>query len=272
MATEFEIIEFKDLSSDQLLQLRAGGINWKVDGSQTDWREIADEGYGVKIVHCAVVRNGSPKFDKINIQMFPGRTGIFVLPMRVRPHDLLAEFCLPRERRILLRDEAGIQGSVFIDNIPQGGNKPGESAKEAAIREAEEEVAEKAIDIIHLGNVGLDIANSEITPPFYLVLMEYGGKKGEQALDEHEDLDAGKWYTWKQIQEKIQRGEIIDSKTLVAFAFAHAVLRPELLGLTPMERVILRLSDSLTGGARFEQTQQESLARYILPQVDKTPT
>lgn len=66
-----------------------------------------DPEYG-SINHVIVVRDGIPRFDKIDIALDPGA---YVLPVRINPEGK-AEFLIPQELRVLLPDETGKRGSV----------------------------------------------------------------------------------------------------------------------------------------------------------------
>ena len=127
-----QIIPVSDLSPEAQDQLD-NNANWKLEpGGSGSWYEIVDSRYG-RVIHVVVVGpNGEVKFDKLNIQWSPA---VFVMPVRINPKGK-AEFLLPEETRILLRDENGRQGAVRIENIPQGLIKvwEDEEHREAALR------------------------------------------------------------------------------------------------------------------------------------------
>jgi ADP-ribose pyrophosphatase YjhB (NUDIX family) len=265
MPREFGIQEFSQLPPEDQARL-AAGANWQVkfaDGTQRgDWTELEDTGYGVSIKHVAVLRNGGPRFDKFDITYLRGG-GVFVLPMHV-PASGIAEFGLVRERRILLQDENGQQGDVFVENIPQGGISPGETLLEAARRETREETGMDPVDLVLTGRTGFDIPNSRELAPIFLALVDPGTVQA-QKLDEHEDIGKTNWYTWRQLQDK----SLIDSKTIISLHFVQQILRPELLQLVQMERA----QSSGLYIPRTELDNQQSLERFIIrdkyPQIRK---
>lgn len=247
---ETSIAPFSDLSPEERLRFK-DDANWMVrfpNGEQRgDWLEVRDDVYRVAIQHI-LVRMGDKTFDKYNLLGW----GAFVLPMRIDPAAYIAEFCIPKERRILLRNNNGIQGDQFVDNIPQGAIDPGESIKHAAIREAMEETGRRICDVLLIGRSAFDVANSESVQEFYLGLVKYDTQDGAQTLEATEDLSE-RWYTWKKLLER----DILDCKTEAILFRAQRFLDPRLLLPEVYGQFILN--------SRFDLTQIESLERYIKP-------
>lgn len=222
MPVEQRVIPFMELPED-IREAQREKANWKANGIDGSWCEVVDPKYGT-ISHVAVVDSeGNFLYDKVNLQWTPGA---FVLPVRINPKKR-AEFLLSREKRILLRDIQNQQGNTFVENILQGLIKVHENElpAQAAIRETVEETGYTPIGLVKLGDVGFDIANSEVLMPFFLALIPYEQKAREQQLDPTEQIDKGTWYTWQEFEAKGS----IDAKTLSAFMLARRVLSPKLL-------------------------------------------
>lgn len=249
--SEIKINPYSNLPPEETLDCR-GSANWMVhfpDGtSRGDWTKIEDQGYRVSIEH-ALVTIGNNTFDKINVLGW----GAFVLPMRVSSRGV-AEFCLNRERRIMLRDDQGVQGGVFTHNIPQGAIKPGESTITASIREAREETGTDLVDILLLGKLGFDIANSESLQDIFLGLVPYSAINLGAQLDETEDIE-WKWYTWQEIGYI----NLIDSKTESALYKASRAIHPQLL--------VPEIAGRFNLVAAQELSPRESFEWYIKPDV-----
>lgn len=247
---EILIVPFSDLSPEEKSRFK-DDANWMVrfpNGERRgDWLEVGDDDYRVSIQHI-LVRMGDKKFDKYNLRGW----GAFVLPMRINPAAYIAEFCIPNERRILLRNNNGIQGDQFVDNIPQGAIDPGESIKRAAIREVIEETGRNIIDILMIGNSAFDVANSEAVQELYLGLVVYNAETQKQTLDDTEDLSV-QWYTWKELLER----DILDCKTEAILFRAQRFLDPRLL--------LPEVYGQFIPDSRFDLTQIESLERYVKP-------
>lgn len=111
--SEQRVIPFIDLPPADRERF-ASKANWMI-GDRGDWDKIVDTRYGT-VEHVTVRGEKGDLFDKVNLQWSPA---VFVVPFRINPKGK-AEFLLPREQRILPRDENGIQGNVSLDNIPQG--------------------------------------------------------------------------------------------------------------------------------------------------------
>lgn len=201
-------------------------INWTITTRNgnviEDWSAVSDPKYGT-VRHVAVIDDErSIAFDKINLEWGPAA---FVVVFRRR--DDRVEFLLPNERRILLKDENGNQGNVFIRNIPQGliRASEGETSHEAALREVKEETGLDPIKLVELGEIYFDAANSSTAMPFFLAeidsnrLQEYA-----QNLDESEEIRVGEddWFTLEDIpQLKLQCAKTLSSLMLATGYFRH---------------------------------------------------
>lgn len=178
--------------------------NWVVktaDGQEIpDWSEVIDPRYG-SIRHVIVkqeTEQGSRFFDKVDLDWSPAA---FVVVFRRNQGRV--EFLLPEERRMLLRDNKGIQGQVSIRNIPQGLVKTwqGETPEQAALRETKEETGLDPIAITGLGNIYFDAANSETAMPFFMAEVPFEGLTYNQSLDETEHIEVSEsdWYALEDI-------------------------------------------------------------------------
>lgn len=251
---QIEVTSFSGLTPEELVGYR-DGANWMVvlpDGTRRgDWLYLEDRRYRVRINHT-LVRWGANTFDKFNLRGW----GAFVLPMRVTP-DKIAEFCIPRERRILLRDEQGVQGGVFTNNIPQGAIKPGESTIQASIRETVEETGREITDILLMGKSAYDIANSEALQDLFLALVPNNQSPGTRNLEATEEIEE-MWHTWRELG----RLNLEDCRTETALYKAARILHPQLW--------IPELAGQFQLDPRLALTQQESLEWYIRPEVYPT--
>jgi ADP-ribose pyrophosphatase YjhB (NUDIX family) len=218
-----KIISFRDLNPQQKKHL-AEGANWKVDGEKGDWNTIIDPRYGI-FQHVVVIdESGEVKYDKVNLRW---TSGVYVATVRINPEGK-AEFLLPSERRILLRNNNGQQGDVFVDGIPQGIIKEwaGELPHKAALRELIEETGYAPTSLVFLGNIALNPANSETEQPFYLAHIPYIQTPEVQILEESETIHTqDRWFTWRDIQGRPWK----DGITVIGLALAQRVLKPELL-------------------------------------------
>lgn len=219
------IVSFRNLNPQQREHL-AERANWKVDGENGNWERVTDPRYGT-IDHVAVVGDNSPKFDKLNILW---TSGVYVVAVRINPDTKKAEFLLPSERRILLRDEDGQQGNVFVDGLPQGIIKEWENEPphKAALRELMEETGYAPNSLVFLGKIAFNPANSESEQPFFLAHVPYIQTPQSQTLEDSEAiLTDARWFTWSDIQ----RRPWIDGITVIGLALAQRVLNPKFLSL-----------------------------------------
>lgn len=251
--SEVNITSFLDLPPEEVAAYR-NKANWMVvfpkGETRGDWLYLEDKFIRIRTHHLKVEWDGK-LFDKRNSQEW----GAFVLPMRVGP-DNIAEFCLPYERRVLLRDENGSQGGVFINNIPQGGIKPGESSREAAIREALEETGRKLTDTLLIGRTNLHVFDSESVQDMFLGLVSEQDSVVAQKLDSTEELEE-KWHTFKELDEI----DLIDGKTEAmlrkVFRVLHpGLLIPELVGPFRLDPRFLDSKESLEWYVKSDKYQQ----------------
>lgn len=185
------VIPFSELNQDQLKRaLRR--VNWILFTGQgkeiRNWARVRDQRYGT-VAHVAIIDEEKDRiFDKIDLEWTPAA---FVVPYRINNNR--HEFFIQTERRVLLKDKNGIQGNVFIRNIPQGlvQTWEGETSYQAARREVMEETGMNPKSLTHLEDVYFDAANSSTTMPFYLAEVEYQENfEYHQNLDEGEDIQA----------------------------------------------------------------------------------
>lgn len=96
--------------------------------------------------------------------------------------------------------------------IPAGGINPGETARESAIRELEEETGFKSDNVEHLKDIVSAIGFCNETIYIYLARDL---KPSKQNLDEEEFLDV-LYYDIDEVVDMILDGTIIDGKTTAA--------------------------------------------------------
>ncbi|MBI2326867.1 NUDIX domain-containing protein [Candidatus Curtissbacteria bacterium] len=195
------VVPFSGLTPEE--RQRIPRPNWVVQttsGEQIpDWSEVYDPGWAT-ISHIAVINNETGRiFDKIDLHA-DGR-GVFVVVFRRRGEKI--EFLLPEERRVLLKDENGQQGNVYVKNIPQGQVRfwEHEDPKEAALREVKEETGLEPISIQQIGEVYFSTSNSHTKSPFFLAEVDATELKYQQSLGEDEDIKVGDkdWYAIEDI-------------------------------------------------------------------------
>ncbi len=120
-----------------------------------------------------------------------------------RKNEGRTEFLLPSEKRILLKDENGEQGNVYIRNIPQGLVKTwqNETPEEASLREVKEETGLVPINLRRMQDIYFDAANSSTAMPFFLAEVENKKHEYNQNLDETEDICVGEgdWFAIEDI-------------------------------------------------------------------------
>ncbi len=180
--------------------------NWAVtteswgylDRSTASWTKISDERYGT-IVHLKVVNTETGNaYDKIDLQWSPAAFVVIY-----RKNEGRTEFLLPSEKRILLKDENGEQGNVYIRNIPQGLVKTwqNETPEEASLREVKEETGLVPINLRRMQDIYFDAANSSTAMPFFLAEVENKKHEYNQNLDETEDICVGEgdWFAIEDI-------------------------------------------------------------------------
>ena len=182
--------------------------NWQVttlssgylDHRTTNWTEVNDEKYG-KIAHLKIVNIETGNvYDKVDLQWSPAAFVVIY-----RKNEGKTEFLIPSEKRILLKDENGEQGNVYIRNIPQGLVKTwqDETPEKAALREVKEETGLKPISIARVQDIYFDAANSSTAMPFFLAEVENIKHAYDQELDETEDIRVGEndWFAIEDIPE-----------------------------------------------------------------------
>lgn len=178
------IVPFKDLSTQELSRVFDSHVNWTLTTGKgkkiEDWAEISDPNYGT-IRHVAVINDERGTiFDKVDLDWNPAA---FVVVYR--ENNDRVEFLIPKEKRMLVKNEQGEQGKMLVRNIPQGLIKidDGESAEQAAFREVKEETGLEPINILPMGHVLVDAANSQTEMPYFLAEVEYQDSDYEHNLN-----------------------------------------------------------------------------------------
>lgn len=198
--------------------------NWHVHGDVWgSWTRVRDLRYGT--IEHVLVEDGTHAYDKINIRLIPGA---YVVLVRMNPQSK-AEFYLTKELRVLLPDEQGNRGTVYLDTVPQGVIRTwtNESPEEAARREVRQETGYEPIGLVYLAKTYLTPANSDTVHHFFLGLVPYTQKQGEQQLELGEHIQKGEWLSYQELLPRYKA--LKDGIAKQAFADAFDVLRPELL-------------------------------------------
>lgn len=200
-----QIVPFSQLSDQQRKSLTR--INWvshtKGDDSPPipDWTQVVDSRYGT-LRHVAVVDDEKGTiFDKVDMEWSPAA---FVVVYRNNNGRI--EFLLQNERRVLLKDENGVQGNVFIRNIPQGLVRTwqDEMPEEAALREVKEETGVTPKSIQKMRDLYFDAANSQTSMPFFIAEVDPDEiQTYQQSLDPGEVIRVSKedWFAVEDISE-----------------------------------------------------------------------
>lgn len=215
------VVPFGQLSTEERQRLTR--VNWQVrtaSGAEiTDWDEVKDARYG-SLQHVAIINTESGQiYDKVDLVWTPAA---FVVVYR-KNRDRI-EFLLPSERRVLLKDEKGQQGSVFIRNIPQGLIRvwQNETPEQAALREVREETEIEPKSIQKLEDIYFDAANSQVAMPFFLAEVDVQKlQRYQQALEAGEEIKVSEedWFAIEDIQKlKIQCAKTL-SGLLLATGF-----------------------------------------------------
>lgn len=200
------VVPFSELTGPQRESLTR--VNWishtrDADSpSIPDWTEVVDSRYGT-LHHVAIIDDErGTAYDKVNLEWTPAA---FVVVYRVK--DGKTEFLLQNERRVLLKDENGVQGNVFIRNIPQGLIRTwqDETPEEAALREVKEETGVSPVRL-HKIEQGIlfDAANSQSRMPFFLAEVDPDEiQTYQQSLDSSEEIRVGEndWYSLEDSYE-----------------------------------------------------------------------
>lgn len=198
------VVPFTELSDQQRNSFTR--VNWVAEtrhgGSPiTDWTVVVDSRYGT-LHHVAVFDDEKGTiFDKVDIEWSPAA---FVVVYRVK--DERTEFLLQNERRVLLKDKNGVQGNVFIRNIPQGliRSWQDETPEEAALREVKEETGVIPKKIQKMDDLYFDTANSQTAMPFFLAEVDPDEiQTYQQNLDPGEEIRVSEddWFAPEDIPE-----------------------------------------------------------------------
>lgn len=215
------VVPFGQLSAKEIQRLTR--VNWSVrtaSGEEiADWDEIVDARYG-NLKHVAVINTETGQiYDKVDLVWNPAA---FVVVYRKNKDRI--EFLLPSERRVLLKDDNGEQGSVFIRNIPQGLVRiwQNETPEQAALREVKEETGIEPKSIQKLEDIYFDAANSQTAMPFFLAEVDAQElQQYVQSLEQEEDIKVSEedWFAIEDIQKlKIQCAKTL-SGLLLATGF-----------------------------------------------------
>jgi len=219
------VVPFQDLTTEERSNLTR--VNWTVrttSGQQIpDWAEIHDARYGT-LRHVAIINDETGNiFDKVDLEWSPAA---FVVIYRMKGNR--REYLLPSERRVLLKDENGIQGDTFIPNIVQGMIRVwnDETPEQAAIRETKEEVGIDPKRIEKMDDLYINAANSQVAMPFFLVEVDSSQlQQYIQSIDPTEAIRVSE-ENWVAIED-IPKLRLQCAKTLAGLFLAEMRLLTE---------------------------------------------
>ncbi len=197
--------------------------NWKLHGTDGNWESVVDPKYGT-IEHVTVVQDGVPVFDKIDMALKPGA---YALPVRINPQGQ-AEFLIPLERRILLRNEEGERGNVMIPNVPQVLILEGEEPIDAARRCLTNETGYSEATITPLEEMYFAPSNSSAPMYFFMGIVPYEQQPIGQTLLGDQEIEVKPWMTYQEVRAM----RIQDGSTRIALDLVTQLLDPASLSFT----------------------------------------
>ena len=132
--------------------------------------------------------------------------------------------------RILLVRQFRHASRMWLRELPRGGRNYGESVDDAARREIREEIGYETLETFDLGRVVPDGAQLETVPHIVGARVRRSGAPDQE---DTEAIDRVFAYTYAELREACERGDIIDAYTLVAALrlaphFQHASGNPTL--------------------------------------------
>lgn len=132
------------------------------------------------------------------------------------PHPGAVAVAAVRDGEIVLIRQLRPSIERSIWEIPAGTLEPGEDPAVCAARELAEETGYRARTLRHL--LSFYMAPGYSTEFLHLYLAEEL-TPGEQSFDEGENIDEVAWVPLDQAHRMVQRGEIIDAKSIIAIEY-----------------------------------------------------
>jgi ADP-ribose pyrophosphatase len=120
---------------------------------------------------------------------------------------------LDEANRIILIRQFRHPVRMWMRELPRGGRKQGESVRACAARELREELGLDLVECHTLGRMATDSGQQESLP--HLVLARVRGGR-EPRREPIEVIDGTFRYSYGELRKSCERGDIIDSFTLVA--------------------------------------------------------
>ena len=128
--------------------------------------------------------------------------------------DAVTVICRRNDRKILLQKEYSHPPQEWLYQFSGGGVSKGENVKRAANRELMEEAKYKAGKLNLLGSYLLNNRRSDARMHVFLATDI---RKGTRDGDKEEDIKIF-WFSEKQIDKMIRKGEIINSHVLASWS------------------------------------------------------
>lgn len=138
--------------------------------------------------------------------------GSRVMQFKMVEHPGAAAALVIKDGLVLLVEQYRPAAGRHMLEIPAGTIDREESPLECAQRELQEETGYRAENWEPLGHL---YPTPGYTNEVLHIFLASGLTKGEQHLDESEDIDV-RWIPLTQVEEMIDNGEINDAKTIIA--------------------------------------------------------
>jgi ADP-ribose pyrophosphatase len=146
---------------------------------------------------------------------------------------------ITHDDRILMIRQFRHPVRMWMRELPRGGRKRGEAARDAAARELREEIGRDAEELHYLGRVVTDSGQLEGCPHLFAARV---GPRGSTEREAGEAIDAELSYGYTALREEAERGRIVDGFTLCAlvrlaphFEGDHFRFRAELAAADELE-------------------------------------
>ena len=146
------------------------------------------------------------------------KTGFAIKRSVVRHAGSAVIMAVDKKKRILLVRQYRLPAEKYIWELPAGKPDPGEKPLQAAKRELAEETGYKA-------RRWKKLASYWVSPGYVqermTVFLATGLTAGEATPMDDERIEA-RWFTRKEVQERIASGKIDDAKTMLGFLMWRA--------------------------------------------------
>ncbi len=147
---------------------------------------------------------------KSDTDLFP-KDGYIVFELNTKP--VVVVFAITKDKKVIVVKQYRHAANSYMIEIPGGLSDAGESPEETARRELQEETGFVATDMIQLTDKPVWFDPASVRTPFWpcLALECRNSKKQPPVPNERQEIlffSLSEWF------ERIQRGEILDAKTI----------------------------------------------------------